>query len=108
VSETLLDFFVFLIFPFALYFYSFKKVAIFVNQQTVGEEPLATITSLRVSLEKYFLKLKTTPTKDIMLNSDDEDLDCPLCMEELDIADRNFRPCPCGYQVSGFYACYVI
>ncbi|KAG2237921.1 hypothetical protein INT48_002226 [Thamnidium elegans] len=22
----------------------------------------------------------------------DEDLDCPLCMEELDIADRNFRP----------------
>lgn len=31
--------------------------------------------------------------------SDDEDLDCPLCMEEFDIADRNFRPCPCGYQV---------
>lgn len=29
----------------------------------------------------------------------DEDLDCPLCMEELDIADRNFRPCTCGYQV---------
>ncbi|KAG2186125.1 hypothetical protein INT43_002563, partial [Umbelopsis isabellina] len=38
----------------------------------------------------------------IMLNSDDEDLDCPLCMEELDIADRNFRPCPCGYQVCRF------
>lgn len=30
----------------------------------------------------------------------DDDLDCPLCMEELDIADRNFRPCPCGYQVN--------
>lgn len=29
----------------------------------------------------------------------DEDLDCPLCMEELDIADRSFRPCTCGYQV---------
>lgn len=31
--------------------------------------------------------------------SDDEDMDCPLCMEELDIADRYFRPCPCAYQV---------
>lgn len=35
-----------------------------------------------------------------MMSSDEEDSDCPLCMEELDIADRNFRPCPCGYQVS--------
>ncbi|KAF7732829.1 transcriptional repressor proteinral negative regulator of transcription subunit 4 [Apophysomyces ossiformis] len=34
--------------------------------------------------------------------SDEEDLDCPLCMEELDIADRNFRPCPCGYQICRF------
>ncbi|KAL9546980.1 hypothetical protein MBANPS3_006403 [Mucor bainieri] len=32
----------------------------------------------------------------------DDDLDCPLCMEELDIADRNFRPCPCGYQICRF------
>ncbi|KAI8077648.1 hypothetical protein BDF21DRAFT_421585 [Thamnidium elegans] len=32
----------------------------------------------------------------------DEDLDCPLCMEELDIADRNFRPCTCGYQICRF------
>jgi hypothetical protein len=31
--------------------------------------------------------------------SDEDDFDCPLCMEELDISDRNFRPCPCGYQV---------
>jgi hypothetical protein len=31
--------------------------------------------------------------------SDDEDYDCPLCMEELDIADRNFRPCPCVYKL---------
>ncbi|KAI8384222.1 RING/Ubox like zinc-binding domain-containing protein [Radiomyces spectabilis] len=36
------------------------------------------------------------------MNSDDEDLDCPLCMEEFDIADRNFRPCPCGYQICRF------
>jgi CCR4-NOT transcription complex subunit 4 len=24
----------------------------------------------------------------------------PLCIEELDIQDKNFYPCPCGYQVS--------
>jgi len=29
---------------------------------------------------------------------DDNDL-CPLCCEELDISDRNFYPCKCGYQV---------
>lgn len=24
----------------------------------------------------------------------------PLCIEEFDLSDKNFRPCPCGYQVS--------
>ncbi|CDS09708.1 hypothetical protein LRAMOSA02385 [Lichtheimia ramosa] len=37
-----------------------------------------------------------------MLDSDEEDYECPLCMEELDIADRNFRPCTCGYQICRF------
>ncbi|KAI8341464.1 hypothetical protein BC941DRAFT_416959 [Chlamydoabsidia padenii] len=37
-----------------------------------------------------------------MFESDDDDLDCPLCMEELDIADRSFRPCTCGYQICRF------
>ncbi|KAI9483877.1 MAG: hypothetical protein EXX96DRAFT_477108 [Benjaminiella poitrasii] len=36
------------------------------------------------------------------MESDEEDLDCPLCMEEFDIADRNFKPCPCGYQICRF------
>jgi CCR4-NOT transcription complex subunit 4 len=31
-------------------------------------------------------------------SSDEEDL-CPLCMEELDETDKNFRACQCGYQV---------
>lgn len=31
---------------------------------------------------------------------DEEEYVCPLCMEEMDISDRNFRPCPCGYQVN--------
>lgn len=28
-----------------------------------------------------------------------DDMDCPLCLEEMDISDLNFKPCPCGYQV---------
>ncbi|KAI9834079.1 MAG: hypothetical protein M1819_003364 [Sarea resinae] len=33
---------------------------------------------------------------------DDSDDACPLCVEEFDLSDRNFRPCPCGYQVCQF------
>lgn len=29
-----------------------------------------------------------------------EDMECPLCLEEIDLSDANFKPCPCGYQVS--------
>ncbi|CAD6502472.1 BgTH12-05064 [Blumeria graminis f. sp. triticale] len=33
----------------------------------------------------------------------DEDEDtCPLCVEEFDLSDKNFRPCPCGYQICQF------
>ncbi|KAF2452785.1 RING/Ubox like zinc-binding domain-containing protein, partial [Lineolata rhizophorae] len=28
----------------------------------------------------------------------------PLCVEELDLSDKHFRPCPCGYQICQF--CY--
>ncbi|RPA96621.1 hypothetical protein L873DRAFT_1693773 [Choiromyces venosus 120613-1] len=35
---------------------------------------------------------------------DDTEEFCPLCVEEFDIQDRNFRPCPCGYQICQF--CY--
>ncbi|TVY82253.1 General negative regulator of transcription subunit, partial [Lachnellula suecica] len=33
---------------------------------------------------------------------DEEDDTCPLCVEEFDLSDKNFRPCPCGYQVCQF------
>ncbi|ORY75410.1 hypothetical protein BCR37DRAFT_384039 [Protomyces lactucae-debilis] len=36
--------------------------------------------------------------------SDEEELECPLCMEEFDISDRTFKPCTCGYQICRF--CY--
>ena len=31
-----------------------------------------------------------------------DDLTCPLCEEEIDISDKNFIPCPCGYRVCMF------
>ncbi|KAK3349362.1 RNA recognition domain-containing protein [Lasiosphaeria hispida] len=33
---------------------------------------------------------------------DEEEEVCPLCIEEFDLSDRNFRPCPCGYQICQF------
>ncbi|RDW75223.1 hypothetical protein BP6252_06365 [Coleophoma cylindrospora] len=33
---------------------------------------------------------------------EDEEDTCPLCVEEFDLSDKNFRPCPCGYQVCQF------
>jgi CCR4-NOT transcription complex subunit 4 len=34
-------------------------------------------------------------------SSDDgfEETTCPLCVEEMDLSDKNFLPCPCGYRV---------
>lgn len=35
--------------------------------------------------------------------SDDEDEEnniCPLCVEEIDLSDKSFFPCPCGYKVN--------
>ncbi|RKF72221.1 Component of the CCR4-NOT complex [Golovinomyces cichoracearum] len=32
---------------------------------------------------------------------EDEDL-CPLCVEEFDLYEKNFRPCPCGYRICQF------
>ncbi|KAL5611706.1 hypothetical protein BROUX41_000718 [Berkeleyomyces rouxiae] len=33
---------------------------------------------------------------------DEEEDTCPLCIEEFDLSDRSFHPCPCGYQVCQF------
>ena len=35
-------------------------------------------------------------------------MDCPLCLEELDISDLNFKPCPCGYQVRARTGCIAL
>lgn len=44
------------------------------------------------------------PTHGDSFISDNEEELCPLCVEEMDISDKNFKPCPCGYQVCQF--CY--
>jgi len=33
------------------------------------------------------------------LNKMSELTECPLCAEEFDITDKNFKPCVCGYQI---------
>ncbi len=50
------------------------------------------------------------------MSDDEEDTICPLCSEEMDLSDKNFLPCPCGYRVnilntsinsvSNIYRCY--
>lgn len=37
--------------------------------------------------------------QDQFIYDDDEEETCPLCVEEFDLTDQGFRPCPCGYQV---------
>ena len=33
------------------------------------------------------------------MSDDEDDTTCPLCVEEMDLSDKNFLPCPCGYRV---------
>lgn len=35
-------------------------------------------------------------------NSNDDVVECPLCMEPLEVDDLNFYPCTCGYQICRF------
>jgi CCR4-NOT transcription complex subunit 4 len=42
------------------------------------------------------LNEKQQPT----MSDDEDETICPLCVEEMDLSDKNFLPCPCGYRVS--------
>lgn len=35
-------------------------------------------------------------------HSNDDVVECPLCMEPLEVDDLNFYPCTCGYQICRF------
>lgn len=39
----------------------------------------------------------------VLNQSGEEQVECPLCMEPLEVDDLNFFPCTCGYQVRMFY-----
>ncbi|KAH9838826.1 general negative regulator of transcription subunit 4 [Teratosphaeria destructans] len=60
---------------------------------TVSSHPHTPLTTLAMSrnLQDQFI-------------DDDEEETCPLCVEDLDLGDKGFRPCPCGYQICQF--CY--
>lgn len=65
--------------------------------------PLARLSQVRVCV------LLTTAGKgegrslaELYLSDEVDDMECPLCLEEIDISDANFKPCPCGYQICRF------
>ncbi|QIX01874.1 hypothetical protein AMS68_007391 [Peltaster fructicola] len=41
---------------------------------------------------------------DQYIDADEEEETCPLCIEDFDLTDKGFKPCPCGYQICQF--CY--
>ncbi|KAH6918708.1 hypothetical protein BKA70DRAFT_1248007 [Coprinopsis sp. MPI-PUGE-AT-0042] len=40
--------------------------------------------------------------QDAYWSDEEEDAECPLCLEEMDVSDLNFKPCVCGYQICRF------
>ncbi|KAI0059108.1 hypothetical protein BV25DRAFT_1169580 [Artomyces pyxidatus] len=43
-----------------------------------------------------------TGVQDAYWSDEEEAKECPLCLEEMDISDLNFKPCMCGYQICRF------
>lgn len=44
----------------------------------------------------------TQDTAEVTEESNADEPECPLCLERLDLTERNFKPCKCGYQVCSF------
>lgn len=54
-------------------------------------------------MSKSSRKGSPTPTSEASaLGHEEEEVDCPLCLEEMDGSDCRFKPCPCGYQICRF------
>nr|ODN87984.1 CCR4-NOT transcription complex subunit 4 [Cryptococcus depauperatus CBS 7841] len=72
---------------------------------TTGQQPLPSLSSRYVQppsgrVTRDILK----SLQDIYWSDDDDDPDCLLCAEPLDLSDLNFKPCQCGLQICQF--CY--
>lgn len=50
----------------------------------------------------FFVLDSSSCTKMSVLNCTEDPVECPLCMEPLEIDDLNFYPCTCGYQICRF------
>ncbi|WFD30050.1 RING-type E3 ubiquitin transferase [Malassezia sp. CBS 17886] len=50
----------------------------------------------------YGMAKAESRTQDAYWSDDNDDNECPLCLEEIDISDANFKPCPCGYRICRF------
>ena len=49
-------------------------------------------------LKSLLIKVKMSRSPD----AKEDPVECPLCMEPLEIDDINFFPCTCGYQICRF------
>ncbi|WRT67246.1 uncharacterized protein IL334_004213 [Kwoniella shivajii] len=78
---------------------------------TTGQQPFATLGSRGISsvapasgssggVNRETLK----SLHDVYWSDDEDDPDCLLCAEPLDLSDLNFKPCQCGMQICQF--CY--
>ncbi|KAK3924673.1 CCR4-NOT transcription complex subunit 4 [Frankliniella fusca] len=58
---------------------------------------------IRFPFQHYFCLVADTKSIMSVLNqSGEEQVECPLCMEPLEVDDLNFFPCTCGYQICRF------
>ncbi|ORX39960.1 hypothetical protein BD324DRAFT_246136 [Kockovaella imperatae] len=80
---------------------------------TTGQQPLASLGGVRVSSTSGNVASGSVGgvsrdtlkgLQDVVWSDDEDDPDCLLCAEPLDLSDLNFKPCQCGMQICQF--CY--
>ena len=50
----------------------------------------------------FIFQQESVENMNTLNNNVDDVVECPLCMEPLEVDDLNFFPCTCGYQVRIF------
>ncbi|WWC60993.1 uncharacterized protein I303_103570 [Kwoniella dejecticola CBS 10117] len=78
---------------------------------TTGQQPFTTLGSRGISAvapasgSSGGVNRETLKTlQDVYWSDDEDDPDCIICSEPLDLSDLNFKPCQCGMQICQF--CY--
>lgn len=52
--------------------------------------------------DNFGVKVLLIANMSVLNQSGEEQVECPLCMEPLEVDDLHFYPCTCGYQVRYF------